>query len=129
MTKEQRKEYSHNRYLVHHEEIDIRNRAWSLNNPKKVAAAQRKKNYGISQGEYDALLLAQDGKCTICGRENSGQMRNGEYCQLLVDHDHVTGKIRGLLCHDCNCALGWLESMEKSGKGELLRDYLARLSK
>jgi hypothetical protein len=126
MTKEQRKEYSHNRYLVHREEIDIRNRAWRYNNPEKAAAHQRKKNYGISQKEYDVLLLSQGGKCAVCGKENSGQMRNGVYCQMLVDHDHETGKVRGLLCHDCNCALGWLESMEKNGKGKLLKDYLAR---
>jgi hypothetical protein len=126
MTKEERKEYSHNRYLLHHEEIDARNREWRRKHPEKQRGYQRKKNYGISQEEYDALLLAQDGKCAVCGREDSGQKRNGEYCQMLVDHDHETGKVRGLLCHDCNVALGWLESLEANGKEKLLRDYLQK---
>ena len=55
---------------------------------------------GISLEEYRALLKAQGGGCAICGAERShcGQM-------LSVDHCHVTGVIRGLLCKACNSAL------------------------
>lgn len=62
--------------------------------------------YGISQEEYDLMLLSQDGKCAVCGKENSGRTQAGEPSRMAVDHDHTTGKIRGLLCYQCNIALG-----------------------
>lgn len=52
--------------------------------------------YGITEAQYDALLQAQNGKCRICGTAG----------KLHVDHDHGTGRIRGLLCHQCNVGLG-----------------------
>lgn len=55
--------------------------------------------YGITQSEYEILFLHQDGLCAICQCEAD---------KLLVDHDHSTGKIRGLLCDECNKALGLL---------------------
>lgn len=56
--------------------------------------------YGITIDDYDALHAMQDGKCAIC--ERSSRRR------LHVDHDHVTGLVRGLLCNSCNLALGQL---------------------
>ena len=57
--------------------------------------------YGISLDEYNILLEQQDGKCAICGIHESKVDRN-----LSVDHNHETGKVRGLLCINCNSALG-----------------------
>src|SRR5664280_1882070 len=103
MTKEERKEYSHNRYLVHHEEIDIHNRAWARAHPEKVRDSNLKQHYGITRMEYDELFLSQGGKCAICGADNSGTRDiSGKSQPMLIDHDHITGKIRGLLCHKCN---------------------------
>lgn len=48
---------------------------------------------------YDQLLAKQGGKCAICGEEANGN-------RLAVDHNHETGEIRGLLCHQCNTGLG-----------------------
>lgn len=59
-----------------------------------------KKNYGITVEEYDAMLASQGEVCKVCKGPPLGK---GRY---HVDHDHVTGKIRGLLCHKCNVALG-----------------------
>lgn len=59
------------------------------------------RTYGISGDEYEALLLAQGGGCAICGK-SQGTEKN----RLAVDHDHVTDRVRGLLCHRCNRALG-----------------------
>lgn len=60
------------------------------------------KRYGLTPPDYARLLLAQDGKCFMCLRPPSGRR------MLDVDHDHITGEVRGLLCHRCNRALGYL---------------------
>ncbi len=57
------------------------------------------RTFGISNQDYDALLAAQGGGCAICGRPPSK-------AALHVDHDHETGRVRGLLCVGCNNALG-----------------------
>jgi len=57
--------------------------------------------YGISIEEYNKLFTEQNGCCAICGRHQS------EFnLKLAVDHDHISGKIRGLLCNTCNKGLG-----------------------
>ena len=61
-----------------------------------------RRKYNITEAEYDALLAAQGGVCAICGKR-PGRVRLG------VDHDHATGKVRGLLCVRCNKALGPFE--------------------
>jgi hypothetical protein len=61
-----------------------------------------KDRYGITLEDYDTLVVKQDGRCAICQTTNPGG-RKGRFC---IDHDHITGKIRGLLCSPCNRALG-----------------------
>lgn len=58
-----------------------------------------RKTYGLSLEELDKMSAAQDGKCAICAKTPS---------LLVVDHDHSTGAVRGLLCHQCNRTLGLL---------------------
>ena len=58
----------------------------------------RAKQLGVTDDEYARLLEAQGGGCAICG--NTPKTR-----RLDVDHDHKTGKVRGLLCHRCNRSL------------------------
>lgn len=58
------------------------------------------KTYGIKLGDYARLYAAQGGKCYIC------QRATGKARRLAVDHDHVTGLVRGLLCKPCNRMLG-----------------------
>lgn len=60
-----------------------------------------KRTFGISSADYDAMLRAQGGRCAIC-RDTS--CKSG--VAFAVDHCHATGKIRGLLCRDCNTSLG-----------------------
>jgi hypothetical protein len=75
-------------------------RRWQKNNPERIAAIRRKamlkKNYGLTDEEYEAMVAAQGGACAICGT----------VAKLVVDHNHETGKIRALLCHKCNRGLG-----------------------
>jgi hypothetical protein len=59
------------------------------------------KKYGLSVQDYDALVEAQQGLCAICGGHLSTFNQ-----RLAVDHCHTTGRIRGLLCHNCNTGLG-----------------------
>lgn len=56
--------------------------------------------YGLTVNEYQLLLDTQNGKCKICKVVPK---------KLFVDHDHSTGKVRGLLCNNCNLALGLLK--------------------
>ena len=65
----------------------------------------RRKNYGISAENYRILHDAQNGLCAICHKPET-KTRNGVKFDLCVDHDHVTGQIRGLLCSTCNIGLG-----------------------
>jgi len=55
-----------------------------------------KRKYGLTLEEYDELLAAQGGGCAICGNPDADN----------VDHDHVTGEVRGILCFNCNIAIG-----------------------
>lgn len=82
--------------------------AWRLANKDRHAYLLRrshlKKAYGITPEDYDAMLARQGGLCAIC--------RNA--AKLVVDHNHVTGKVRGLLCPECNQAIGLLKENRES---------------
>ena len=67
--------------------------------------AYLKRQYGIDYKQYEEMLEAQDHKCGICGSEGFTMAKHHEL-KLVVDHDHETGRVRGLLCHNCNRALG-----------------------
>ena len=60
-----------------------------------------RRQYGISLEEYYKLIEFQGGGCAICGRTQEPDGR-----KLSIDHDHTTGKVRGVLCYSCNRALG-----------------------
>ena len=64
-----------------------------------------KYSYGISAEEYGSMLKIQGGRCKICGCEKN--TRVDREMALAVDHDHKTGKVRGLLCDKCNRGLGF----------------------
>lgn len=68
-----------------------------------VRLATKLKTYGLSKDEYDKMVLKQNGKCYICKKKQPLHINNGE---LNIDHDHKTGKVRGLLCNSCNTGLG-----------------------
>ena len=67
-----------------------------------------KLNFGITLEEYNEIFNQQDGVCAICETAETGT-RNGAPITLAVDHCHDTGEIRGLLCRQCNSALGWFK--------------------
>ncbi len=61
--------------------------------------------FGVTKEQYEAMEREQNGLCAICGRPETFRSRN-TVRRLAVDHDHVTGAIRGLLCTVCNVGLG-----------------------
>ena len=66
-----------------------------------------KSNFGISLDQYNQKLEQQQGLCAVCHKTETKANQFG-IVALAVDHDHTTGKIRGLLCMKCNRALGML---------------------
>lgn len=86
-------------------------RAWQLANPERKARTARgghlKRKFGISLDRYEAMLASQGGGCAICGSKKPGGPRRG--LTFAVDHDHITGAVRGLLCLMCNSAIGFLK--------------------
>jgi hypothetical protein len=67
--------------------------------PNKVREKNLKQRYGLTEAQYNAILARQKGRCAICHR----------FRKLSVDHCHGKGRVRGLLCSNCNSALGLFE--------------------
>lgn len=76
--------------------------AWRLKNKDKIKKVNRrghlKRKYGMTLDQYDKMLMEQKGVCAVCERAPEEE----RYGHLSVDHDHNTGKVRGLLCWWCN---------------------------
>lgn len=106
---------------------------WQKDNPEKRQKTTKKftdkestkryrknwrllKHYNITIKDYELLLEKQNGKCAICQKERG----------LHVDHNHVTGKVRGLLCGQCNKAIGLLKDDCKVLKNAI--SYLERVN-
>lgn len=73
-----------------------------------------KETYGLTSAEYDVVLAWQKKRCAICGKHQSEVKYS-----LHVDHDHKTGKVRGILCAGCNTGLGYFEKNHQK-----YQDYL-----
>lgn len=86
---------------------NARKGAWRDSNPNYTRTHHLKKAYGLTMEQYESMLVAQHGVCATCHKpETTLSHWNGNAKRLHVDHDHVTGKVRGLLCGRCNAALG-----------------------
>lgn len=99
------------RYRVNKEEGIKRTRKWYN------LGKWRKRIYGISNEDYQRMFMNQNGCCAICGKH---QMQEKQ--ALCVDHDHKTGKIRGLLCKRCNHYITILDDKEFCKKA---KDYFS----
>jgi len=71
--------------------------------------AHLRRKYGIDLQTYEELLLSQGNKCKICGVGSNPDSRAN---YLVIDHNHTTGDIRGLLCTKCNALLGLAQDSE-----------------
>ena len=96
---------------MHKEEKRMRDHLYYENNKEKLLNRSyvycRNASYNINQKEFDEILEKQGGVCAICGKEETSIGRVTKRQQpLSVDHDHNTGRIRGLLCKNCSRGLG-----------------------
>lgn len=131
-----RQAYAKKYYLEHKEEYRKRAKSWRESNKEHLKQIRKKwrianpdktrqhpinfikrnpdhflrVRYGITQQDYDNILIKQKGTCAICSN----------ITRLAVDHDHKTGKIRGILCFKHNTSLGHfndsIEELEKAIK-------------
>jgi hypothetical protein len=81
----------------------ITERRWYHLDANRSKNATLKAQHSFTIKEYNLLFEKQKNKCAICGTSHSGSRRSKFFC---VDHCHKTGKIRGLLCQNCNRGLG-----------------------
>ncbi len=111
--------------------------AWKKKNPKKVLANQTRRRIGkkkkpeiwdamnhkarlarhkLTEAQFESIVISQQGHCALCPAIRSGRKDH----QLHIDHDHETGRVRGLLCAACNLMLGHFEKdltwVEKAAK-------------
>lgn len=95
-------------------EVNLR---WATNNPQKAEEVQARfrasgkarafrlrSRYGLDEADYQQLLAQQSGVCAICKADKPG----GRYRHFHVDHCHTTKRVRGLLCTNCNRAIGYM---------------------
>lgn len=71
---------------------------------RRTRNSNLKRKFGITLDDYEDMLFAQGGRCLICDIYDRELTK-----ELCVDHNHETGKIRGLLCNRCNTLVGFLE--------------------
>ena len=84
------------------------NASWKARNRQHVRDYQRSWSYNITLDELHELEKLHRGLCGLCGDKPSIKGKDNRTHSLHVDHDHQTGKVRGLLCQKCNLALGYL---------------------
>lgn len=98
-----KKEY----YKKNRESVLVKSKKYHQENPQKAKNSGLKRQYGIDLDQYNVFLKNQNDVCAICHKSSTAiDKRTGKTKMLAVDHDHNTGKIRGLLCEAHNRALG-----------------------
>ncbi len=87
-------------------------REWRKNNRDKMTASARirtLKKYGLTPESYGQLVIDQENRCAICRRSASSfkpKHKKHKHAKLDIDHCHASGKVRALLCYNCNAILG-----------------------
>lgn len=102
------KERAHTTYLRTTQKVRERSLAWRASHPLEWNAITKtrdlRRRYKLSRSEYLELVELAAGQCAICHDQKP----------LTIDHDHKTGKVRGLLCRQCNLGLGgFADSIER----------------
>lgn len=130
---EEKKAYLREYYRRNRERLVAMNKEWCERNPerrKEIANKWARENaehrrrhklksrYGLTGEQYDEMRAAQDYRCAIC-REHESKVFRG---RLVVDHCHSTGRVRKLLCANCNSSLG--HTKENAETARALVEYI-----
>jgi len=109
-----------------------RNAYWKArreNNPQArqqhidaVLRSKMLRKHGLTNTNYARIVEEQGDRCKLCGTTEKG--RSDRFRTWNIDHDHKTGAVRGLLCHRCNIALGYYESLVDEIGVERVAEYL-----
>jgi len=125
-------EYGKEWAILHPDAIKLKLKRYYERHPDKIMEKNKKRSasgrlrecqrnshlkifYGLSLDKYNEMYEAQEGKCLICGEHKD---------KLMVDHDHKTNKVRGLLCTHCNTGIGFLKDNVNNLKKAI--DYLEK---
>lgn len=90
--------------LLKRKEISLQRKRFREANRETVRFQKIVSKFKISKEQYLSLLNAQNNKCAICGKGPETE----RYKKLCLDHDHITGEVRGFLCNNCNRCIGLL---------------------
>jgi hypothetical protein len=106
------------RYPKYAEKHRAASKEFRAKRPVYQRAYYFERQYGITVEDYNRMFEEQGGRCKICETHQSELSK-----ALAVDHDHSTGRVRGLLCHRCNTALGLMNDDPRT-----IRKMIAYLS-
>lgn len=93
-------------------------------NRGKVQDRHYQRKYGMTRVQYQLMLRSQDGACAICGLPETIKDQSGKILPLAVDHNHAANEVRGLLCGNCNRAVGIMK--DNPGLLRLAAAYLEK---
>lgn len=119
MSPEAKAAYMKQWYAAHREERLQYMQEWYRKGDNKDRSRQRhriterRRLYGLAEADYDNLLTAQGGVCAVCQEEME---------RPVIDHDHATGRVRGIVHQRCNVKIAWVEH----GHAARIEAYLAR---
>jgi hypothetical protein len=99
-TKEHKQAWERKYYQANKQKRLDRQRLFREENPQAYRDWYLRSKYGLTQAAFEAMLAEQDGLCAICSLPMSTPK---------IDHDHSTGRVRGLLCSPCNTGIGHLK--------------------
>ncbi len=98
---------------------------WRIKNPEYDGNLKLKTRYGITPEQYVGMVKIQNNRCAICGNpETAKNPTSNKIQKLAVDHCHKTGKVRQLLCQDCNRGIAKFQEDPKRLQSAI--EYLKR---
>lgn len=92
--------------LKNKEKIKLRRKQYLMSNRPKYRSSYLKRKYNITLDDYNRMVNEQNNLCKVCGKPGDESNKNSV---LHIDHCHSTGRVRGLLCDNCNRALGMVK--------------------